>query len=109
MTWCLVVSRCGRILEMVSEFFQAALSEYHRLDGLYIKQKQKNPAPFSVLGLEVQDQGVADSVSGEDPLSSSQETSLLLCPQMAEGVREFSAVSFSRSLIPFGGWYTLIA
>ena len=40
-------------------------------------------------------------VSGEGLLSGSEVTVFLLCPQMAEGIRELSGVSFIRVLIPF--------
>ena len=39
-------------------------------------------------------------VSGEGPLSDSQMTVFLLCPCMAEGLRELSGVPFIRTLIP---------
>ena len=44
---------------------------------------------------------LADSVSGVSPLPGSQTANFLLCPHLAEGVRELSGVSFLRPLIPF--------
>ena len=38
-------------------------------------------------------------MSGEDPLLSSHTGSL--CPQVVEGARELSEVSFTKALIPF--------
>lgn len=43
----------------------------------------------------------ADSVSGENLLSSSQMAVFLLCPHVADGMRELSAVSFIKVMIPF--------
>lgn len=44
---------------------------------------------------------LTDSLSGEDPLSSSQVAVFSLCPYIAEGVRELCGVSVIKALISF--------
>lgn len=44
---------------------------------------------------------LADSVSGERTLPSSQMAVFSLCPHMTEGAKQLSGVSFIRALISF--------
>lgn len=67
----------------------AALTESHRLP-----RKQQECISPSSGGWGVQDQALADLASGRGTRPGSQMAIFSLCPQVAEGVGEFSGVSF---------------
>ena len=91
--------RCcySHLADEETEVVWATITNYHRLGGL----NNRNVFLIVLEAGKSKIKAQVDSMSGDSLLPGSWTAIFLLCPQVREGERVFSGVSFIRALISF--------